>query len=140
LYLFPIVGCVAGLTGNAIAQRSGAGIIFGAVAAYLTLGLVAACFYAQYLREAFGSLKLAGLQFRFTARTDEIIWLVAGHVLLVIGTLGVGLAFIGYRNWAFFIGHLEAKGLFQPAQLLQGEAVDLRQGEGLLDMFDVGAF
>ena len=69
-----------------------------------------------------------------------IFCLILGHVGLVIVTLGVGFIFIGYRNWSFFIRHLEATGEVELATLTQSTTREPTQGEGLLDAFDVGAF
>jgi hypothetical protein len=68
------------------------------------------------------------------------IKLILGHIGLVVVTLGIGLIFIGYRNWSFFIRHMEASGEIDLAGLTQSTTEEPRQGEGLLDAFDVGAF
>ncbi len=137
-YVMPVLTWLLGLSGTTAAGTSGATLFAVAAITYLAFALVSTFFYAKFLREGIGTMHLHGLDFRFTARTDDFIWLLAGHVLLVIGTLGIGLAFIGYRNWAFTMRHLEAQGLWLPSELSQEED-DMRQGDGLLDMFDVGA-
>jgi uncharacterized membrane protein YjgN (DUF898 family) len=47
--------------------------------------------------------------------------------------------FIRYRSWRFFIRHLEASGEVNLMTLTQSSTSDLKQGEGLLDAFDMGA-
>ncbi|MEK6637601.1 MAG: YjgN family protein [Pseudomonadota bacterium] len=47
--------------------------------------------------------------------------------------------FIRYRSWRFFIRHLEASGEVNLLTLTQSQTADLKQGEGLLDAFDMGA-
>ena len=47
--------------------------------------------------------------------------------------------FIRYRSWRFFIRHMEASGEVNLAALTQSSTGDLKQGEGLLDAFDMGA-
>jgi uncharacterized membrane protein YjgN (DUF898 family) len=47
--------------------------------------------------------------------------------------------FIRYRSWHFFIRHLEAFGEVNLITLTQSSTSDLKQGEGLLDAFDMGA-
>lgn len=47
--------------------------------------------------------------------------------------------FVRYRNWAFFIRHLEASGEINLDALTQSSTRELKQGEGLLDAFDMGA-
>ncbi|HVJ02148.1 MAG TPA: DUF898 family protein, partial [Sphingomonas sp.] len=62
-----------------------------------------------------------------------------GNIALVVCTLGVGLIFVGYRNWSFFISHMHAYGSVAVDELTQSTTRAPRQGEGLLDAFDVGA-
>jgi uncharacterized membrane protein YjgN (DUF898 family) len=146
-YLLPIAGCIGGFSLLAGSLAAGAppsptaigAIVIGAFAAYFAMGIVAIVYYAAFLREAIGSLALNRLGFAFTARTVDWIKLILGHIGLVIVTLGIGLIFIGYRNWSFFIRHMEANGEVDLADLTQSTTEEPRQGEGLLDAFDVGA-
>jgi len=148
-YLLPIAGCVAAIgaigfafSRGATAPAAGAAIgfvILGVIAAYLAMGVIAIAFYAKYFREAVGNLSLTTVDFEFTARTVDWFKLLIGSALLVIFTLGIGYAFLGYRNWSFFIRHLEASGEIDLAALTQSDTPELKQGEGLLDAFDVGA-
>lgn len=144
-YLLPIVGCVAGATAFVSAGKGPPDpamvmtFIIGMFAAYLAIGVIAIVYYAAFLREAIGSLTLHKIGFAFTARTVDWIRLIAGHIGLVIVTLGIGLVFIGYRNWSFFIRHLEATGEIELAELTQSTTSEPSQGEGLLDALDVGA-
>lgn len=116
---------------------AGAVIVLGV---YLLLGLIALSFYAAFLREAIGALSLGDVRFRFEASTSDWINLLIVDVLLVIGTLGFGILFLSYRHWKFFITHLDGEGALDPATLGQSTTRTPRQGEGLLDAFDVGAF
>lgn len=150
-YLLPIAGCVAavGAIGFAVSRGAAtpgpnpagaaAGIIIGALAVYVILGVIALAFYAKYFREAVGHLSLTSIDFEFKASTWDWFKLITGNILLVIGTLGIGYAFLGYRNWKFLITHLEAGGEIDFALLTQSSTPELKQGEGLLDAFDVGA-
>lgn len=104
------------------------------------LGLVAISYYAAFFREAIGRLSLGELEFEFTASTGQWLQLAIGNLLLVIGTLGVGYLFLGYRNWAFFIRHLNAYGEVRLDEMTQSSTREPGQGEGLLDAFDIGAF
>lgn len=118
-------------------------IIIAAVAFYLlffvALGLVAMIYYSAFYREAVGALRLSELGFAFTARTMDWVKLFVTNVLLVIGTLGIGFIFLRYRNWKFFVTHLEATGEINLDQLTQSATREAKQGEGLLDAFDIGA-
>lgn len=119
-------------------------MVFVAVAVFyilffVVLALIALYYYSAFYREAVGGLTLGELGFAFTARTKDWLLLVLGNIGLVIVTLGVGMLFVPYRNWKFFITHLEAYGELDLADLTQSTTREPGQGEGLLDAFDVGA-
>ncbi|MEQ1548732.1 MAG: YjgN family protein [Chakrabartia sp.] len=67
--------------------------------------------------------------------------------LLTLAIFGVAFAIpfglvgplIRYRNWSFFVRHLEAGGEINLASLTQSNTREIKQGEGLLDAFDMGA-
>jgi uncharacterized membrane protein YjgN (DUF898 family) len=66
-----------------------------------------------------------------------------GTIVLVVLSFIIPLMLVGpfvrYRNWAFFIRHLEAGGEINLDALTQSPTRELKQGEGLLDAFDMGA-
>lgn len=109
------------------------------IGVYLLLGLVAVAFFAAFYREVIGGLSLGGVQFRFDASTRQWLMLILGDVLIVLATLGIGLLFLSYRHWKFFITHLDGVGGLDPAALGQSTTREPGQGEGLLDAFDLGA-
>lgn len=113
--------------------------VIGVLIFYVGFALVTLAYYAAFFREAVDSLSLSGLTFSFTARTMDWIKLILGHIGLVIVTLGIGLIFIRYRNWRFFVTHMEAFGEIDTVALTQSTTREPGQGEGLLDAFDVGA-
>jgi uncharacterized membrane protein YjgN (DUF898 family) len=122
-------------------------LVSGPVAAVLillavvVLGLVIfTVYYALYLRLAIGGLSLNRIDFRFTARSYDLVGLIVGDLLLLALTLGLGFVFLSYRHWSFLIRHLEASGEVELATLTQSTTDEPRQGEGLLDAFDIGAF
>ena len=47
--------------------------------------------------------------------------------------------FVRFRTWAFFIRHFEIGGEVNLDELTQSTTAELKQGEGLLDAFDMGA-
>lgn len=104
------------------------------------LGLVAMIYYSAFFREAVGATTLGKLSFAFDATTMDWIKLYLGNLALVALTLGIGLIFVPYRNWAFFIRHMEAFGEVVLDDFTQSTTRTPSQGEGLLDAFDVGAF
>ena len=59
-------------------------------------------------------------------------------IVIVIPLMLVG-PFVRYRNWSFFIRHMEAGGEINLDALTQSPTRELKQGEGLLDAFDMGA-
>jgi len=107
--------------------------------AYALIGIIALTYYAAFLREAIGALKLGELEFAFDATLDDWLGLIFGDVALVVCTLGFGAVFLSYRHWKFFIDHLEASGEVSLSMLTQSTTRELGHGEGLLDAFDIGA-
>jgi uncharacterized membrane protein YjgN (DUF898 family) len=63
---------------------------------------------------------------------------VAFFVIVAI-PFGLVSPFIRYRSWRFFVRHLEAGGEVNLSSLTQSETREIKQGEGLLDAFDMGA-
>lgn len=108
-------------------------------ALYLLLGLIALFYYAAFLREAIGHLSLGDIDFHFGATAKDWLNLVFGDIGLVLVTLGIGVIFLEYRHWKFFITHLEATGEVSLSALGQSTTRAPTQGEGLLDAFDIGA-
>jgi len=125
-----------GSTGMAV------GAIFAIVAVlsfYLFLPLAALAYYSKYFRLAVGGLRLHNLEFDFRARAPDWILFFLANMAIVICTLGIGYIFMPYRNWKFFVDHMEAYGEINIDDLTQSETVVAKHGEGLLDAFDVGA-
>ncbi len=152
-YLSPFIFAIGGVVAAAV--MGGAGFLAGgdtgaAVGSfiavllmvfgfYFLLGLIAVAFYAQYYREAVKSLSWGDVDFEFNASTKDWLVLFIVDTLLVVFTLGIGLIFIGYRHWKFFIVHMEARGEILLDELTQSETTTAKHGEGLLDAFDIGA-
>lgn len=154
-YLAPLIlvvlGVVIGIASAGAGYGAGAnprqvqqGILATVVVLYVlffvVLGIIALFYYSAYFREAIGQLSLGDLDFEFTASSWDWFKLVIGNLLLVVLTLGIGNIFIGYRNWTFFVRHMQAYGQVHVDELTQSAARQPGQGEGLLDAFDVGAF
>lgn len=128
---------------NLSGDAAGAGALIGGLVfvllVYGIIGLIGIGYFAAYLQKVINTLQLGDLRFSFTAASGDWLKLFLGHVGLVIVTLGLGAVFISYRNWSFFIRHLDAEGevllddLTQSAQARRGDA------EGLAAAFDLGA-
>jgi uncharacterized membrane protein YjgN (DUF898 family) len=194
-YAAPALFAIAALVGFAeIGSESATGpgaisLLIGifAVIFYIALPLIALVYYAAYLREMIGSLRLSTLEFSFTGRSLD--WLILGlgnlgiyllagaAAILALLVFGGGMAAFGsldmmkagmmspaqgftsvlilaicfivpfmlvgpiirYRSWAFFIRHMEAGGEVSLDTLTQSTTREPKQGEGLLDAFDMGA-
>ena len=109
------------------------------LAFYLVIALIGVGYFAAYLRNAIDGLALGDLRFTLTARSMDWLKLFLGHALIVVATLGVGLVFISYRNWSFFIRHLEAVGEVDLDMLTQSTTDQSGDAEGLAAAFDIGA-
>jgi uncharacterized membrane protein YjgN (DUF898 family) len=124
-------------------ERPGVAIVLFLVVAlcvYAIIGLVTLAYYSAFFREAVSNMSLTGIEFEFEATSSDWLNLILIDALLVVCTLGIGLIFLSYRHWAFFIRHLEATGEIDLDLLTQSATRTPTQGEGLLDALDVGAF
>lgn len=130
---------VAATGGAPPAMAIGVMALVAVLAFYIFLPLAALAFYSKYFRLAVGGLRLHNLEFDFRARAADWILFFLANIAIVICTLGIGYIFMPYRNWKFFIDHMEAYGEINVDELTQSETVVTRHGEGLLDAFDVGA-
>lgn len=153
-YLLPVLGIIMGAVAGFAAAAGGfeemggaAGIaavmivgvlIVGAI--YIGLPIIWLIFYSKFYRNAMAGLSLDTLEFAFTARTKDWFILILFDIIIVIGTLGVGMIFLGYRHWKFFVTHMEVYGEIDLDRLTQSTTASAAQGEGLLDALDVGAF
>ena len=117
-------------------------VLFGVLTVlglYGGLGIVALVYYAKFFRVAIDGLSLSTLDFHFNARTKDWFRLVLGDIALVALTLGVGVIFLSYRHWTFFVTNLDASGEIRLSELTQSTTRAPGQGEGLAAAFDIGA-
>jgi uncharacterized membrane protein YjgN (DUF898 family) len=98
--------------------------------AFVPAGIIISAFG---LTDAFANLQ-PGQNPMLANPVNFILLLVA--ILIPLTLVG---PFIRYRSWRFFIRHLEASGEVNLMTLTQSSTSDLKQGEGLLDAFDMGA-
>jgi uncharacterized membrane protein YjgN (DUF898 family) len=146
VYLAPVIGFGVITIGSVSLATSGdpspgAAITLGLLVlfVYLAFLLASLSYYAAFYRAVAGATSVAGIYFEFTARTKDWLKLILGNIALVVLTLGVGLLFLGYRNWSFVIRHLEATGEINLDTLLQSPSTAAGDAEGLADAFDIGA-
>ena len=149
LYLVPVIGITliavgsAGLIAAAGTEVQPTGL-FGILIAifilfYVLLPLALLNWYAKFYRKAAESLSLGDLEFGFDATTWQWLKLFLGNLALAVVTLGFGLAYWGYRNWAFMVRHVHVYGAINVSDLTQSTTHAPGEAEGLADAFDVGA-
>lgn len=150
IYLAPLAVLVVGLGigaisafGSAAGAGAGAGLgvlLIAFVALfYVAIPLATLHWYAKYYRHAAQATSLGDLEFRFEATTLQWLGLFLGNLALAIVTLGFGLTYWGYRNWAFMVRHLHVYGTIDVGELTQSATHAPREAEGFADAFDVGA-
>jgi uncharacterized membrane protein YjgN (DUF898 family) len=109
-------------------------LFIGNVGLWLAAGLLAAIpiaalgLFNQFTKIEPGQTAFASNPFAFFA-----------FMLLLAIPFSVVGPFVRYRGWAFYVRHMEAGGEINLAALTQSETRELKQGEGLLDAFDMGA-
>ncbi len=151
IYLAPVAGILIvgglGLTAAFMGRSTGEGAASGVIVIlmfaalvliYLLFVLFSLSFYALFYRHAASGTRIGNVHFQFNARTSDWVKLILGHVGLVIVTLGIGLLFIGYRNWSFRVGHLKAAGSVDFEALAQSKMKAPQDAEGLAEAFDIG--
>jgi uncharacterized membrane protein YjgN (DUF898 family) len=149
IYLAPIAAALfgamiyfglAGLAGG-IGQVAGLGVVALAVVLtfYIGIPLLTLHWFACFYRKAAKATKLGDLEFEFDATTVQWLGLFLGNLALAIVTLGFGLTYWGYRNWAFMVRHMHIYGSIDVADLAQSKTHAPIEAEGWADAFDVGA-
>ncbi len=106
---------------------------------YLIVPLMTLHWYAKYYRKAAETMTLGDLEFGFDATTWEWLKLFLGNIALAVVTLGFGLAYWGYRNWAFMVRHMHLYGEINVSELGQSTTRAPTEAEGFADAFDMGA-
>jgi uncharacterized membrane protein YjgN (DUF898 family) len=117
----------------------GAMLILLLLAFYLAIPLMTLHWFAGFYRKAAEATTLGNIEFEFDATTWDWLKLVLGTIGLIIATLGFGLTYAGYRNWAFMIRHLRMYGTIDVGELEQSTTRSPREAEGFADAFDIGA-
>lgn len=94
---------------------------------------------AMVVASSFGLLaQFADVKPDENALTSNPFAYVALLVVFIIPLSLIG-PFLRYRKWRFMVSHLEAGGEVNLETLLQSQTREVKQGEGLLDAFDLGA-
>jgi len=145
IYLIPLallfVGGIAGATIGLGGRSASASAVVVAliVMIYLAIPLLTLHWYAKYYRKAAETMSLGELEFGFDATTWQWLKLFLGNIALAVVTLGFGLAYWGYRNWAFMVRHMHLYGEIDVTALGQSTTRAPTEAEGFADAFDMGA-
>jgi uncharacterized membrane protein YjgN (DUF898 family) len=141
MVLFAILGAAGALAKSPGAAPASLGLMLVCVLLlfYVALPLATLSWYAKYFRHAASATSLGELEFGFDATTVQWLGLVLGNIGLAIVTLGFGITYWGYRNWAFMVRHLQVYGTVDVSELTQSTTRSPREAEGFADAFDVGA-
>lgn len=146
IYLIPIallvVGGIAAATiGLGGGQRASLSLVVLGLflAFYIAIPLLTLHWYAKYYRNAAETMSLGKLEFGFDATTWQWLKLFLGNIALAVVTLGFGLAYWGYRNWAFMVRHTHLYGEINVSDLTQSTTHAPTEAEGFADAFDMGA-
>lgn len=109
------------------------------LAILFVLTLITLAYYASFFRQMVRSTSLGEMNFSFNAGAIEWMELYLVDMLLIVFTLGLGWIFISYRHWTFYLRYLQTDGRIVIDGIMQSSTPAPRQGEGLLDAFDMGA-
>jgi uncharacterized membrane protein YjgN (DUF898 family) len=149
LYLTPVaaifvaaaLGAAGAFSSRPGALPAGLGMTFVSILLlfYVALPLLTLNWYAKYFRNAASATSLGDIEFSFDATSREWLALFVGNLALAIVTLGFGITYWGYRNWAFMVRHLHIYGTIDTDDLTQSRTRAPREAEGFADAFDVGA-
>lgn len=120
-------------------ELTGSSILMIMLASALLMFVLSTAFLAREFAYLAQCISLGGVKFRFTATKGDFAALVLGNVLIVLLTLGIGLAFTQHRVFRFACAHLECIGELDYDAIVQSAAEAPRFGEGLADAFDVAA-
>lgn len=101
--------------------------------------LIMLAYYASFFRQMIRSTSLGEMNFSFNASAVEWMELYLVDMFLIVFTLGLGWIFISYRHWTFYLRNLQVEGRIAVDAVTQSITPAPRQGEGLLDAFDMGA-
>ena len=106
---------------------------------YVAIPLLTLHWFAKFYRKAAASMTLGDLEFGFDATTWDWLKLFLGNLALAVVTLGLGLSYWGYRNWAFMVRHAQLYGEVNVSALTQSTTSAPTEAEGFADAFEIGA-
>lgn len=115
--------------------------IYGGLFAFLAIfAIMAMPYFAALLRRRAEIIGFEGVRFRFNARWPDLLWIFFTNFLIVVITLGFGLAYTQLRLSRYLMNRLEAEGGIDFAAIAQNADKGPKSGEGLADAFDIGGW
>ena len=149
LYAIPLIGFALAMLGIAgLVAMAGDKVGVGGMLAplitilfifYIGIPLATLHWFAKFYRKAAAQTSLGDLKFGFDATTWDWVKLFLGSIALAVVTLGLGLAYWGYRNWSFMVRHAHLYGEVNVSALTQSTTAVPGEAEGFADAFDIGA-
>ncbi len=139
IVLAAVTGFGAAAAGTKASPTLAAILVGLFVGVYLIIPLMTLHWYAKYYRKAAETMSLGDLDFGFDATTGDWLKLFLGNLVLAVVTLGLGLSYWGYRNWAFMVRHMHLFGEIDVTALAQSTTHAPGEAEGFADAFDIGA-
>jgi uncharacterized membrane protein YjgN (DUF898 family) len=103
------------------------------IIAGLLVGLVSLSYHAAYFRQIWGSTRIGTLGLAFEATTFDWLGYYVINILIIVLTIGLGLAIMPWRAWSFYSRHLRTIGSLDVDSLLQTQLAAPTQGEGIAD-------
>ena len=114
-------------------------LVIAAVVAWSVGSALLRCWYvAGMFRHVCANTTLAGARFASTATGPGLLWLLAGNLLIMLPTLGLGLPFVIQRDLRYLARNLHIEGAIEGELLEQGTLKAPRFGEGMFQALDAG--
>ena len=113
--------------------------VIAAIFAWAVGSALLRCWYlAGMFRHVCANTTLAGTRFASTATGRGLLWLLAGNLLIMVPTLGLGLPFVIQRDLRYLARNLHIEGAIEGEFLEQGTLKAPRFGEGMFQALDAG--
>ena len=114
-------------------------VLIPAYLAFLIGASLIGCWYsALFERHVVGHTTLAGMRFSSTMSGPALLLLVAGNILIVLCTLGLGFPILLHRNARFLARTLWVEGAVDVRSVTQSTIDTPRFGEGMFQQLDHG--
>lgn len=109
------------------------------IAAFFGAALIMAGYKAAFMRRVFEATSLDGLRFGLDVGAGSLIRFYLVNAAIIVLTLGLGIVFMPFRTWNFYLERLRTSGALDAETLLQTSLQGPRQGDGIADAFDLSA-